>query len=293
MSLHKATLFTGVATALITPFSNSEIDYAAFGELIDHQIESDVSALLVAGTTGECATLSVEEIYRLTSFAKKRICGRVPLLAGCGSNSTQHAIHLAEAVCEAGADALLVVTPYYCKASDRGLLLHFRAIADRATRPLILYNVPSRTGVALSMSHYRELAKHENIIGVKEASGDLSLLENLCAECGDDLDVWTGNDPQTVAAMRLGAIGVISVVSNVLPHAMVELCRLCAVKDYRVAEERLISLRERIDALFAEVNPIPVKYVAAMKGFCAAEYRLPLCPPSPELSRRLQAIFYS
>ncbi len=293
MSLHKATLFHGVATALITPFSKGSIDYAAFGELIDRQIDAGVSALLVAGTTGECATLTLEEVHQLTAFAKKRINGRVPLLTGCGSNSTQHAIDLSDAACDAGADALLVVTPYYCKASDRGLLLHFHAIADHASRPLILYNVPSRTGISFSMAHYRKLAAHENIIGIKEASGDLSLLETLCAECGDDLDVWTGNDAQTVAAMRLGAIGVISVASNVLPRAMVELCRLCLTEDYRVAEHLIASLREPIDALFAEVNPIPVKFVAALKGLCAAEYRLPLCPPSPELSRRLQALFYS
>ena len=293
MSLHKATLFTGVATALITPFSKGEIDYGAFAELIEQQIDAGVSALLVGGSTGECATLTPDELHTLTAFAKEVIGNRIPLLAGCGSNSTQHAIELAESVSDAGADALLVVTPYYCKASDRGLILHYRAIADRATRPLILYNVPSRTGVSLSLRHYRELSSHENIIGVKEASGDLSLLEALCAECGNELDVWTGNDSQTVASMRLGAIGVISVASNVLPHAMVELCRLLANKDHRTAEQRMLSLRERIDALFGEVNPIPVKYVAAMKGLCAAEYRLPLCPPSPELARRLQSLFYS
>ena len=291
MSLHKATLFTGVATALITPFSKGEIDYAAFGELIEQQIAADVSALLVGGSTGECATLTTDEMHKLTAFAKDVTDNRVPLLAGCGSNSTKHAIELARAVCDAGADALLAVTPYYCKASDRGLVLHFRAIADAATRPLILYNVPSRTAVSLTMPHYRALASHENIIGVKEASVDLSLLERLCAECGDELDVWSGNDHQTVAAMRLGAAGVISVASNVLPHAMVELCRLCAGENYRMAEERLLSLREQIDLLFAEINPIPVKYVAALKGLCAAEYRLPLCPPSPELARRLQALF--
>ena len=293
MSLHKATLFTGVATALITPFSKGEIDYRAFGELIEQQIAADVSALLVGGSTGECATLTLDEVHKLTAFAKERIGGRVPLLVGCGSNSTKHATELAEAACSGGADALLAVTPYYCKASDRGLLLHFRTIADHATRPLILYNVPSRAAVSLSMQHYRALASHENIIGVKEATGDLSLLERLCAECGDELDVWTGNDQQTVGAMRLGAAGVISVASNVLPHVMVELCKLCANEHYRTAEERMLALREQIDALFAEVNPIPVKYVAALKGLCAAEYRLPLCPPSPELARRLQGLFYA
>jgi 4-hydroxy-tetrahydrodipicolinate synthase len=293
MNQHTSLLFEGCATALVTPFRNGELDKTAYLRILRRQIQEGADALVVAGTTGESATLTPEEHRELVSFSKERIAGRVPLLAGCGSNSTKHAIELAESVSDAGADALLVVTPYYCKASDRGLILHYRAIADRATRPLILYNVPSRTGVSLTLRHYRELSSHENIIGVKEASGDLSLLEALCAECGNELDVWTGNDTQTVASMRLGAIGVISVASNVLPHAMVELCRLLANKDHRTAEQRMLSLRERIDALFGEVNPIPVKYVAAMKGLCAAEYRLPLCPPSPELARRLQSLFYS
>ena len=292
MSLHKPTLFTGVATALITPFLNGEIDYAAFGDLIDKQIEAGVGALLVAGTTGESATLTLQEHYDLTAFAKTRISGRVPLLAGCGSNSTAHALSLAHAACDAGADALLAVTPYYNKASDRGLILHYRAIADAAPRPLILYNVPSRTGFHLSMDHYRQLCLHENIVAVKEASGDLGLLEMLCAECGDLLDVYTGNDDQTVAAMKLGAEGVISVCSNVLPQEMIEICRLCREQNYRRAGTRMRELLPRIKALFGEVNPIPVKYVASLKGLCRAEYRLPLCPPSPEYSKKLQQLFY-
>lgn len=292
MSLHKPTIFMGVATALITPFLKGEIDYAALGELIDRQIDAGVSALLVAGTTGESATLTVREHYELTAFAKERIGGRVPLLAGCGSNSTSHAQELAKAACEAGADALLAVTPYYNKASDTGLLMHYRALADTATRPLILYNVPSRTGYHLSMPLYRELATHENIVAVKEASGDLGLLEALCSECGDLLDVYTGNDHQTVAAMKLGAEGVISVASNILPREMVELCRLCGAGDVRQASSRMRELLPKINALFLEVNPIPVKYVAAIKGICAAEYRLPLCPPAPDVAKKLQQMFY-
>ena len=292
MSLHKITLFTGAATALITPFSDGKIDFEVLGNLIELQIDAGISALLVAGTTGESATLSVRELYELTTFAKKQIRGRVPLLAGCGSNSTAHAIELAKSACDGGADALLAVTPYYNKASDRGLLLHYRALADHATRPLILYNVPSRTGFHLSMELYRELATHENIVGVKEASGDLALLEALCSECGDDLDVWTGNDPQTVAAMKLGALGVISVCANVMPRAMSELCRLCAIGDFHAANQRQRAALPMMQALFWEVNPIPVKYVASLKGLCAAEYRLPLCAPSPEVSRKLQALFY-
>ena len=291
MSIHKPTLFNGVATALITPFRDGEIDFEAFGHLIECQIAAGVSALLVAGTTGENATLSDEEQHALVSFARKSIGNRVPLIAGCGSNSTEHAIRLASAACEAGADALLAVTPYYNKASDRGLVLHFTAIADRATKPLILYHVPSRTGTRISMEVYRTLAKHENIVGVKEASGDLALLESLCAECSDMLDVYAGNDDQTVAAYKLGGAGVISVYSNLAPREMCEICRLCAGGDFRAAAQRLRTNLPKINALFREVNPIPVKYVASLLSLCAPEYRLPLCQPSAETARALKSLF--
>lgn len=291
MSRYKPTLFHGAATALITPFSNHEIDYPALGELIDRQISAGISALLVAGTTGESATLTEQEYFDLTRFAKKRIAGRVPLITGCGSNSTDHALSLASAACEAGADALLAVTPYYNKASDKGLLLHYRALADHATRPLILYNVPSRTGFHISMELYRTLSKHDNIVAVKEASGDLGLLESLCAECGDHLDVYTGNDHQTVAAMKLGAVGVISVLSNILPSEMSRLCALCATGDFRAGGTLSRDLMPKMQALFREVNPIPVKYVASLQGLCAPEYRLPLCEPSAETARYLARLF--
>lgn len=291
MSLQKQTLFTGTATALITPFSDGEIDYESLGSLIDLQLSSNIDALLVAGTTGESATLSVHELYELTAFAKERIAGRVPLLAGCGSNSTRHAIELAKTACEAGADGLLAVTPYYNKASDRGLLAHYNAIADAAEKPLILYNVPSRTGYHLTMELYRELAKHENIVGVKEASGNLGLLEALCDECGDLLDVYTGNDHQLVASMKLGAEGVISVYSNIFPAEMVDLCRLCLHGEWRIAGEHQRAMFAKMQALFWEVNPIPVKYVASLMGLCRPEYRLPLCPPSLETAKRLRTIF--
>ena len=182
MSLHKPTVFTGAATALITPFKGGEIDYGAVENLIEMQISGGISAILVAGTTGEGSTLTAEEYYALVKFAKERIRGRVPLLAGCGANSTARAIALTEAVCTGGADALLAVTPYYNKTNDKGILLHYRAIADAATRPLMLYNVPTRTGFSMTMHHYRELAAHPNVVAVKEASGDLGLLEALVAE---------------------------------------------------------------------------------------------------------------
>lgn len=291
MSLYKMTPFTGVATALVTPFSGGEIDYEAFAALIEAQIAGDARAILVAGTTGESATLSDKEYFELVSFAKQQIGGRLPLLAGCGSNSTAHAVHLAELVSEAGADVLLAVTPYYNKASDRGLVEHYVTLADRAGKPLILYNVPSRTGVSLKLEHYRALADHDGIVGVKEASGDLTLLEALCAECGDRLDVYVGNDHQTVAAMRLGALGVISVYSNLDPSAMSEITRLCAAGDFGLAAQRQRAILPKINAMFSEVNPIPVKYALSLRGLCRPEYRLPLTPPSPDTARKLRALF--
>ena len=292
MSIQKPTVFTGVATALITPFQNGTIDYDALACIIDEQIASGISALLIAGTTGESPTLSYAEHMELIAFAKHQINGRVPLLAGCGSNSTANAIQLAKNACEAGADVLLAVTPYYNKASERGIILHYRAIADAATRPLILYNVPARTGFSMTLDAYRALASHENIVGVKEASGDLGLLEALCAECGDRLDIYTGNDHQTVASMKLGAKGVISVYSNLEPLVMIELYRLCVGGDYRLASQHLRAHLSKMLSLFWEVNPIPVKFVAAERGLCSAEYRLPLCPPSPETCKHLKKLFF-
>ena len=291
MSLQKQTVFKGAATALITPFCKGTIDYDAWKIMIELQISSGIDALLVAGTTGEGSTLSVQEHYELVKFAKKIIRERVPLLAGCASNCTKKSIELSDAVCEGGADALLVVTPYYNKTNDKGILLHYQALADAAKRPIILYNVPSRTGFSMTLDHYRELASHPNIVGVKEASGNLDLLENVCSECGDRLDVYVGNDQQTVSGMRLGAVGVISVYSNLFPRKVTELCRLCANGETRTASARLRACLPQINALFGEVNPIPVKYVAAQMGLCTAEYRLPLAPPSTETCRKLKAQF--
>ena len=291
MSLKKQTVFTGVATALITPFIDGEIDYGALEHLIDVQIDAGISALLLAGTTGEGATLTTQELCDLIAFARKKIKGRVPLLAGCGSNSTAHALELTAAACEGGADALLAVTPYYNKTNDRGIVLHYRAIADAATRPLLLYDVPTRTGYAMSLSHYRELAQHPNIVGIKEASSDLGLLEAVCTELGDVMDVYTGNDHQILPAAMLGARGVISVCSNVFPRQVAELWRLCTNKDARAALDHRHALLPYMQALFWEVNPIPVTYVASLMGLCRAEYRLPLCPPCAETAKKLQSLF--
>ena len=291
MSIEKQTIFKGVATALITPFYKGEIDYEALQNLIEMQIEAGVGAILLAGTTGESPTLSVREHADLVAFAARQIRGRLPLLAGCGSNSTAHACELATAVAENGADALLAVTPYYNRANDRGIVAHYHALADATDKPLILYNVPARTGFSMTLSHYRQLSEHPNIVAVKEASPDLSLLAALCAECGTNLDVYTGNDHHTVSAMRLGASGVISVYSNVFPHKMTEICRLCTAQDWRLAYARQKKVQTQMQALFWETNPIPVKHVMAEMGLCHAEYRLPLCPPANDTARRLSELF--
>ena len=287
MSFVKPTVFQGIATALITPLRNGRIDCEALSALIEMQIQGGVDAILVAGTTGESSTLSFDEHGELVSLAKEYIRGRVPLLAGCGSNCTSRACELARIACDAGADGLLAVTPYYNKASDDGLLLHYKELARATSLPLIVYNVPSRTGVTLQMKHYRELVKIDGITGVKEASGNLSLLEELCATCGEELDVYTGNDDQIVSAMRLGATGAISVLSNVYPKTTTALYRLCADENWRDAERKMQDLRPVISELFREVNPIPVKYLAHLMGYCKAEYRLPLCPPCAETQKRL------
>lgn len=293
MSLHKPTVFKGAATALITPFRQGKLDFDALRVLIELQITSGIHAILVAGTTGEASTLSFSELGEVVAAAREQIDGRVPLLAGCGSNATPRACELARIACDAGADALLAVTPYYNKATDRGLLLHYEEICKASSKPVMAYSVPSRTGVALSMKHYRELAKIENMVGVKEASGDLSLMEALVSECGEELDVYTGNDDQTVAAMKLGAVGVISVASNAVPRKMAELCHLCAEKDWKRAASRMRKLQPLISTLFREVNPVPVKYLLSLLGLCNAEYRLPLCPPSQETCRLLETVALS
>lgn len=291
MSLHKPTVFQGAATALITPFAGGKIDYASLERLIEYQIAGGTAAILVAGTTGESATLTLEEHRELTQAAHAMIGGRVPLLVGCGSNATERAVCLAKLACAAGADALLCVTPYYNKASDRGVLAHYRAVCAASDRPVLAYNVPSRTGMSLTLRNYRELAELDGLCGVKEASGDLGLLAELVSESGERLDVYCGNDTQTVAAMRLGACGVISVLSNAFPDRMQALCRLCTDGSDRRAAQLQRELLPLMQALSAEVNPIPIKYALSCMGLCKPEYRLPLCPPAPDTCRRLERLF--
>lgn len=283
----KTCIFEGAATALITPFSGGKVDFEAFERLIEFQIENGIDALVVAGTTGEAPTLSDTEHRTCISFAVRVARGRVPVIAGTGSNDTAHAIDMSKYACRVGCDGLLLVTPYYNRATPRGLAESFRKIADETDRPILLYNVPARTGVHLSAAALRPLAEHEHIVGIKEASGDVGFAARLRAEFGDGFSLYSGNDDVTVPLLSLGAKGVISVVSNLFPREVSAMCRKHREGDTRGAANDQLALLPLIDALFSEVNPIPVKCAAAMMGLCREEYRLPLCPPTEATRKRL------
>lgn len=274
----KKTVFKGVATALITPFCESGIDYENLGRLIDDQIAAGINGLVVCGTTGEASTLSDDEHRDAIAFAVKRAAGRVPVIAGTGSNDTAYALDLTRCACEAGADAVLVVTPYYNKATQGGLIKMFTQIADASTAPVILYNVPSRTGVNIAPTTYRALADHENIVAIKEANGDISKIVETMSYVHGKLDLYCGNDDQIVPLMSLGGVGVISVLSNVIPAQTVELTDRFFAGDIAGAAQLQYKFHRLIDALFCEVNPIPVKAAMAALGYCDDTLRLPLTP---------------
>ena len=277
MSKFKSSIFTGAATAIVTPFKNGAIDYDSFGRIIEDQISKSIDGIVVAGTTGEAATLTHEEHCECIDFVVRKVDGRVPVIAGTGSNDTAYGIELSKYACDAGADALLLVTPYYNKATPKGLIKNFLETADKTNKPIILYNVPSRTGCNISLPVYKELAKHERIVAVKEASGNMSAIAELIAECGDSLDVYSGNDDQIVPIMSLGGKGVISVLSNILPKETHDICELCLKSDYPAAAKMQLEYLRLINALFCEVNPVPVKTAMAELGMCDIEMRLPLC----------------
>lgn len=277
MSKFKKSIFAGAATAIITPFKNGVIDYESFKNIIESQIAGGIDAIVVAGTTGEAATLTHEEHCDCIKFTVDTVAGRVPVIAGTGSNDTAYGIELSKYACEAGADALLLVTPYYNKATPKGLIKNFLETADATDKPIILYNVPSRTGCNISLPVYKELAKHERIVAVKEASGNISAIAELIAECGDSFDVYSGNDDQIVPIMSLGGKGVISVLSNVLPKETHDICQNCFDGNYTEAARLQLHYLELINALFCEVNPVPVKTAMAELGLCDIEMRLPLC----------------
>ena len=290
MSKLKKSVFTGAASALVTPFRDGGIDYAATGALIDWQIAEGIDALVIAGTTGEGSTLSHEEHCALLRFAVEKVAGRVPVIAGTGSNDTAYGIELSRYACDVGCDALLLVTPYYNKCTPLGLTRSFLAIADATNKPIILYNVPSRTGVNIPLSVYREVSKHERIVATKEASGNISAIAEVLSECGDALDVYSGNDDQIVPILSLGGKGVISVLSDVMPRETHELCRACLKGDFATGAAMQLRLLRLIGALFSEVNPIPVKTALALMGRCGGELRLPLCEMEPAHEKALAAV---
>lgn len=283
----KTCIFEGAATALITPFSDGKIDFASFERLIEFQIENGIDALVVTGTTGEAPTLTDPEHRACISFVVRAVHGRVPVIAGTGSNDTAHAVDMSKFACRVGCDALLLVTPYYNRATPRGLSESYLKIANETDRPILLYNVPSRTGVHLNAAALRPLAEHERIVGIKEASGDVGFAARLRAEFGDSFALYSGNDDITVPFLSLGGKGVISVLSNLFPKEVSAMCRKHREGDTKGATSDQLAFLPLIDALFAEVNPIPVKCAAAMMGLCREEYRLPLCPPSETTRKRL------
>ena len=269
------TIFTGAGVAIVTPmFPDGSINYQVFGELIEEQIKNGTNAIVVCGTTGESATMTDDEHIECIRYAVEKTAKRVPVIAGTGSNDTSYAVMLSVEAEKLGADALLLVTPYYNKTSQRGLVAHFSAIADAVNIPIILYNVPSRTGCSIGIEAYKELSKHRNIVAVKEASGDISFIARIRAET--DLDVYSGNDDQIVPVMALGGIGVISVLSNIAPKLVHDIAEAALSGDYKTASELQLKYLDVTNKLFIDVNPIPVKEAMNLIGKNVGECRLPL-----------------
>ena len=274
----KKTVFEGMASAIITPMTPEGVDYEALGRFIDFQLDSGINALVAVGTTGENATLEPWEQKEVIRFTVQRVAGRVPVIAGTGTNNTSHVIANTKAACEAGADAVLVVTPYYNKATQNGLIAHFTAVADVSAVPVILYNVPSRTGCNILPGTAAQLAKHPNIAAIKEATGNMAQMVELRALCGDQLDIYSGEDALTVPMMAMGAKGTISVLSNVIPRQAVEMTDACRAGDFEKAAALQCRFLPLINALFSQVNPIPAKAAASAMGFGREYLRLPLTP---------------
>ena len=285
----KAPLFTGSCTAIVTPYHNGTIDYDKMGEYIEFQYEGGTSALVVCGTTGEAATQTIDEHAQLVDFCVKKNAGRMKIIAGVGSNDTNTAFELATAAKASGADGILMVTPYYNKTSQRGLVQHFTYVADRVDIPMVLYNVPSRTSIGISADTYKILSEHPNINGTKEASGDFSLISRTLKLCGDELNIWSGNDDNTLALMAMGGKGVISVFTNILPKPMAELCDLCLKGDFAAARVIHNKYSNLFHDLFIETNPIPVKTAMNLMGMDAGELRLPLWEMAPANVEKLKA----
>ncbi len=285
----KNRIFTGAATALVTPMnSDGSVNFDRLKTLVDEQIKGGIDALVICGTTGEKSTLRYDEHVKVIEDSVKAAKGRVPIIAGTGSNDTVYSVELCNDAEAAGADAFLMVAPYYNKTSQTGLVAHYNYIADRVNKPIILYNVPSRTGVAIKPETYKELSKHPNIVATKEANGDLSSVAQTKYLCGDELDIYSGNDDQTIPIMSLGGIGVISVLSNIAPKVMHDMCEAYLKGDIDTARKLQVEHTGLINALFSDVNPIPVKEAMNMLSMDVGPCRLPLYPMADSLKENLK-----
>ena len=286
----KTPLFKGSCTAIVTPFTENGIDYDRLAKNIDFQYENGTTAVVVCGTTGENPTHSEDEHNELVRFTVQASRGRMKVIAGVGSNNTGTALKYAQNARYAGADGILMVTPYYNKSTQKGLIEHFSYVADRVEIPMILYNVPSRTGISISAETYKFLSRHPNINGIKEASGDFSLIAKVRSQCGDDLFLWSGNDDNTVPMMALGALGVISVASNIVPAVTAKLCALCLEGDFTAATELYGKYAKLFSVLFIETNPIPVKAAMKLMDMDSGLLRLPLVEIGEENLAKLTAV---
>ena len=274
-------IFTGSGVAIVTPMkSDGSVNYEVLEQLLEFHVQNGTDAIIACGTTGESSTLSEKEHCEVHSFVSEKINRRIPVIAGTGSNDTSTAVMLSKSAEKTGADALLCVTPYYNKTSQAGLVKHYNVIADSVDLPIILYNVPSRTGTNIQPKTYQELCKHPNIVAAKEASGDISQVALIRSLCGDKLDIYSGNDDQTVPFMSLGAIGVISVFANICPAEMHKICQYCLDNDFAKAQELNFHYLELMNIMFSDVNPIPIKTAMNLFGFDVGECRLPLVPMS-------------
>ena len=274
----KKTIFEGMATAIVTPMTRDGIDYDALGRFIEFQIDSGINAIVVMGTTGENPTIEYDDQTEIIRYTVEKVNKRVPVIAGTGTNNTEHVLHNTRNACAVGADALLVVTPYYNKATQNGLYQHFMAVAEVATVPIILYNVPGRTGCNLLPKTVARLAEHEKIVAIKEATGNMAQMVELVHLCGDKIDIYSGEDALTVPMMAMGGKGTISVLSNVAPAQAVAMTDACRAGDFKTAAKMQADLLPLINALFSEVNPIPAKAAVSAMGFGEEHLRLPLTP---------------
>ena len=274
----KQTVFKGFATALATPMTTTGVDYEALARLIDFQLEQGINALVAVGTTGESATLTPDERKTVVKFTVDRVAGRVPVIAGTGTNNTEHVLEYTKSACDSGADAVLVVTPYYNKATQKGLIAHYTAVADASSKPVILYNVPSRTGCNLLPDTVSVLADHPRIAAIKEASGNMAQVVEIFQKCGDRIDVYSGEDGMVVPMLSMGGVGCISVMSNVVPALCVEMTDKFFAGDIAAAAALQCKLLPLVNSLFCEVNPIPVKAAISAMGFGKEHLRLPLTP---------------